>query len=187
MRTTLWTGCALIAGGVAAVLVGAALDLELESTALLGVVLGAVVALGPDRTPAVRLAGFGAGVLVAWAGYLVRAALLPDTTAARAVVVALVIALCVGVALVTMNRVPLWSVLLGAGGLVGAYESAYAAAPPEVLDTSVTAVTTLLVTVMTGFLAAALVAPTARPERRAQQAPADDRTADLDSMMETTR
>lgn len=185
MRTTLLTGCALIVGGLAAVLVGSALDLELESATLLGVAAGGVVALVPDRSPGIRLAGFGAGVLAAWIGYVVRAALLPDTTAARALVVALVIVLCVGVAALSLDRIPLWSVLLGSVALVGVYEAAYAAAPPEVVDTSVTAVTTLLVTVMIGFLASALVAPAERPARRA--AVDDDRAVALDSMMENTR
>lgn len=191
MRTTLLTGCALMAGGVAVVLLGAALDLELESAALLGLALGGALAVVPDRTPAVRLAGFGLGVLVGWLGYVVRAALLPDSTAGRAVLVALVIALAVGVAAVSMNRLPLWSTLLGVAAMVGVYEAAYAVAPPEVVGTSITAVTTLLITVMAGFLAGAIVAqPVARAAEvaeRTRAGAADDRTDDLDSMMENAR
>ena len=65
--------------------------------ALLGAALGAVVALVPDRTPLVRLGGFAAGFVAAFIGYVLRAALLPDTSAGRAVAVVIVLLLCVGV------------------------------------------------------------------------------------------
>lgn len=186
MRTTLLTGLALLIGGVAVVLIGS--GMELESTALLGVAIGAAVALVPDRAPAVRLGGFLAGFLAAWIGYFVRAALLPDTSGGRAVAVALVLVLCVGLAAVTLNRLPLWSTLLGAAALAGGYEATYAASPAEIVDTSVSAVTTLLITVAVGFLAAALVAPPAATSRPAGARRQDgaDRT-NLDSMMENAR
>jgi hypothetical protein len=135
--------------------------------ALLGGALGAVVALVPDRGPAARLGGFAAGFVAAWIGYAVRAALLPDTSGGRAVAVGLVVLLCVGVTALSMNRLPLWSTLLGTAALSGAYEFTYAAAPPEFLSTSFSTATTLLLNVAVGFLAAALVAPaaqTARPD-----------------------
>lgn len=186
MRTTLLTGLALMVAGVAAILIGSGLDLELESAALLGVAIGAVLALAPDRTPVVRIGSFAAGLVIAWVGYFIRAGLLPDTSAGRAVVVAIVLALCTAVAVATMNRAPLWAVLLGAASLAGAYEARYAAAPSEVVDTSVTAVTTILVTVALGFLAAALVAPQppaavgSAPRRRNKD---DEDTTQLEAMM----
>ena len=159
MRKTLVAGLVLAVAAVLVVLVSSALDLELESVALLGAALGAVVALVPDRTPLVRLGGFAAGFVAAWIGYVVRAALLPDSAGGRAVAVGLVVLLCVGITAVSMDRLPLWTTLLGTAALAGAYEFTYAAAPPEFASTSVSTATTLLFNVAVGFLAAALVAP----------------------------
>ncbi|QWZ09419.1 hypothetical protein KRR39_06525 [Nocardioides panacis] len=164
---------------VLVVIVSSALDLELESVALLGGALGAVVALVPDRTPLVRLGGFAAGFVAAWIGYVVRAALLPDTAGGRAVAVGLVVLLCVGITAASMNRLPLWTTLLGTAALSGAYEFTFAAAPPELASTSVSTATTLLFNVAVGFLAAALVAPSPRPEGATghrSSAPSDDST-----------
>lgn len=166
MRKTLLAGLVLTAAAVLVVVVSAMFDLELESVALLGAALGAVIALVPDRTPAVRLAGFFGGFVVALIGYLVRAGLLPDSVGGRAVAVGLVVLLCVAIAVASMDRLPLWTTLLGAAALAGAYEYTYAAAPPEVTTTSVTAATSLLFTVAIGFLAAALVSPAEGEVRR---------------------
>jgi hypothetical protein len=186
MRKTLLVGLVLALAAVLVVFVSAALDLELESVALLGVAMGAVVALVPDRTPFLRLAGFAGGFVAAWVGYLLRAAVLPDSTGGRAVVIALVIAVAVAIAAVTMGRVPLWSTLLGAAALAGAYEYTYSAAPPEVASTSVSTATALLFTAAVGFLATAINAPAApSPERRypAPEPEQDDETTSLDDMM----
>jgi hypothetical protein len=157
-----------VAGGVLAVaavlvvLISSGLDLELESVALLGGALGAVVALVPDRTPWVRLGGFIGGFVAAWIGYAVRALLLPDSAGGRAVAVGLVVVLCVGLTAASMDRLPLWTTLLGTAGLTGAYEFTYAAAPPEMASTSVSTATTLLLNVAVGFLAGALFGPDRR-------------------------
>lgn len=169
MRRTLLAGIVLAVAAVLVVIVSSALGLELESVALLGGALGAVVALVPDRTPLVRLGGFIAGFVAAWIGYVVRAALLPDTSGGRAVAVGLVVLLCVAITAVSRNKLPLWATLLGTAALTGAYEFTFAAAPPELASTSVTTATTLLLNVAVGFLAAALVAPTedrATPQRQ---------------------
>jgi hypothetical protein len=191
MRKTLLAGLALTVAAVLVVLLSATFDLELESVALLGVAMGAVLALVPDRTPAVRLAGFFGGFVAAWVGYLVRAALLPDTAGGRSVAVALVVVLCVAITAATMNRLPLWTTLLGTAALTGAYEFTYAAAPPEVATTSMSTATTLLFTLAIGFLAAALVAPAAgevRPVRRTRPPVSADSDHKLDDlMMEKTK
>ncbi len=198
MRKTLVAGVILAAAAVLVVLISSALDLELESVALLGGALGAVVALVPDRTPLVRLGGFAAGFVVAWVGYAVRAALLPDTAGGRAVAVGLVVLLCVGITAVSMDRLPLWTTLLGTAALTGAYEFTYAAAPPELASTSVSTATTLLFNVAVGFLAAAILAPTSEPDRaphaHRDETPSDDSTAATasdarldDFMMEKTQ
>jgi hypothetical protein len=182
MRATLLAGVTLAVAAVLVVLVSSALDLQLESVALLGAALGAVVALVPDRTPLVRLGGFAAGFVAAWIGYAVRTLALPDTAGGRAVAVGLVILLCVGITAASLDRLPLWTTLLGTAALAGAYEFTYAAAPPELASTSLSTATTLLLNVAVGFLAAALVAPSAaagirRPARRAADQ-TTDQTAD---------
>jgi hypothetical protein len=169
------------------------LDLELDSVAMVGIALGAVVALVPDRSPLMRLAGFAAGIVLAWVGFLLRAAVLPDTNTGRALGIGLVILLCTVVAAATAARVPLWSTLVGAAALSGAYEYTFSAAMPEVTTTSVTAVTALVMTSAVGFLVVALLAPGTpaedgdRPEPRpkAPRADAND-TTQLDDMMEKT-
>jgi hypothetical protein len=172
----------LLSGGVLAVsamvvvLVSSSLDLDLESTALLGAALGAVVALVPDRTPALRLGAFAAGFVVSWVGYVVRAAFLPDTTGGRAVAVLLVVLLCVAVTAASRERLPLWGTLLGTAALTGAYEFTFAAAPPELPSTSVSTASTLLLNVAVGFFAASVLAPAAparvREDREQAQKPA---------------
>jgi hypothetical protein len=159
MRRSFLSGLTLAVAAVLVVVVSATFDLELESVALLGAALGAVVALVPDRGPAARLAGFGLGLVIAWGGYIIRAQFMPDTSSGRAVAVGLVVVLCTLVAALSAERLPLWSVLLGTGAFAGAYEFTYNAAPPELLDSSLSTATTLLLTVGIGFLAAALVAP----------------------------
>jgi hypothetical protein len=188
MRKTLLVGLVLTVAAVLVVFVSAGLDLELEPVALLGVALGGVIALVPDRTPFMRLAGFAGGVVAAWIGYLLRAAVLPDSSGGRAVVVALVIVLATAIAALSLGRIALWSTLLGAAAFAGAYEYTYAAAPPEVASTSVSAATALFLTVAVGFLATGLMAPAGeRAVERGTRAyrPADDdlETTSLDDMM----
>ena len=198
MRKSLLAGVLLAVAAVVVVLVSSAFGLDLESVALLGAALGAVVALVPDRTPGIRLAGFAAGFLAAWLGFLLRAGALPDTAGGRAVAVGVVVLLCVGVSAASVGRIPLWSTLLGTAALSGAYEFTYAAAPPEVLSTSMSTATTLLLNVGVGFLAAALVAPAeaaGRPRAAAGRAqeptgPGTGTAADeprLDDLMEKTQ
>ncbi|HSE08950.1 MAG TPA: hypothetical protein VLB29_09800 [Nocardioidaceae bacterium] len=189
MRKTLLVGLGLTVAAVLVVFVSAGLDLDLEPVALLGVALGGVIALVPDRSPLVRLAGFAGGFSVAWVGYLLRAGLLPDSAGGRAVAVAFVVVAAVAIAALTLGRVPLWSTLLGAAAFAGAYEYTYAAAPPEVASTSLSAATSLLLTVAVGLLAAAAFAPggeqSVAPTRpRAASKPTDDaENTSLDDLM----
>jgi hypothetical protein len=159
MRKSLLVGVVLASAAGLMVLLGSALDLELESVALLGGALGAVVALVPDRTALTRLGGFAAGFVAAWIGYVVRAAVLPDTSSGRAVAVVVTVLLCTAVALATRERLPLWTLLLGTAALTGAYEFIYAAAPPELMTTSVSTATTLFLSVSLGFAAGLLGTP----------------------------
>lgn len=175
------TVLALVAGLI--VLLAPALGTEVQGVALLGAAVGGTLGLVPDRSPAARVGGFLVGFVAAWAGYLVRAAVLPDAPSGRAVAVVLVVLVCVGVTAATRRRLPLWAHLLGAGALAGAYEAAYTADPANVAATSPTAASAVLLTAAAGFLATALLAPVARAElgdelsagERAEQADRADR------------
>ena len=189
-RRDIFMGLSLAAAAFVVILLSSWLGLELEATVLLGVAIGAVVGLVPDRSTAFRLGGFAAGFVVAWIGYLVRAAQLPDSAGGRGVAVALIILLCLGVTLASVGRLPLWVVLLGAGAFAGAYEYTYNAAPPEVLSTSVSVATSMLMSVAIGFLAVAWVGPEPAPRpasRRDSSAPAANDTVPLDTMMDSNR
>ena len=172
MRKSLLAGGAFAVAAAVAVWLGEFFGLELDSFALLGVALGAVVALVPDGRPGVRLAGFGCGLVVTLIGYAVRAALLPDTTSGRAIAAFIMIALCVLVVAASIGRIPLWSTLLGAGAMFGAYEEIYAAAPPEFTSSSVSTLTSLVFTAGLGFLVASFFAPSAEVHHRSTAAPA---------------
>lgn len=196
MRKELFLGLSLAAATLVLVLVGGWLDLEVAATALLGVTVGAVVGLVPDRTAGTRIAGFAAGIAVAWIGYFVRAGLMPDTEAGRAVSFALVVLVALGVTLAAVGRVPFWAVLLGAGAFAGAFEPIYEVAPPLVLENSISTATTLLLTVAIGFLAVSWFGPEQESDHAPTQEPTDtesprthqdDDTVALNSMMGTTR
>lgn len=154
-RTLVLGGSVAVLAGIASV-VGSWLSLGLNDV-LLGAALGAALALIPVESHGRRLASFLVGFLVAWAGYAVRAAALPDISAARALVVfgsVLVIAvLCAG----SRGRLPFWSALLGAAAMTGAYEFVYAAAPYNFLAESVSTATQILVAVAFGFVVALIV------------------------------
>ena len=191
MRRTLLVGAVLTVAAALVVVLSDLLDLKLESAALLGVAIGAVVALVPDRSPLMRLVGFLAGLVVAWVGYLLRAGVLPDSAGGRAVTVALVLGLCVVIAAASMDRIPLWATFTGAAAMAGAYEYTFAAAPPEVVSTSMSTATSLLMTAALGFLLVSLLAPReatapATRRERAEKHQENDPTA-LDDMMEKSK
>ena len=181
MRKTLLPGTLLAVAAGLLVVIGSALDLELDSAALFGVAVGAVVALVPDRTPVLRLGAFAVGYVITWVGYAIRAALLPDTSSGRAVTAFIVLLLVAAIAFAVRDRLPMWGMLLGVAGLTGAYEYTYDAAPPEFLTTSVTISTTLLLVLAVGFVVASFATPaeaveasTRRPSERGPESESHD-------------
>lgn len=173
------------AGAAVAVVAGALVDhgawfgSDFVRSALLGVLLGAVIGLVPHRTPVQRLAGFAAGFGAAWLGYLLRAGILPDIPMGRAIAAVLVVSLVTAVATATADRLPLWSGLLGAGALVGAYEATYAATPSEVVGDSTAAATSVLLAAAFGFAVTAVLSATAgRPVPAADPAAEDEQVHD---------
>lgn len=196
MRKELFVGLLLVAATFLLVLVGGWLDLEITSTVLLGVTAGAVVGLVPDRSVAARIGGFAAGILISWIGYFIRAGLMPDSDAGRAVTFGLVVLVALGVALAFVGRLPFWSVLLGVGVFAGAFEATYEVAPPLVLDNSVSTASSLLLTVAIGFLAVSWFGPEQKSTHRHRDEHVDtesprtrqgDDTVGLDTMMGTHR
>lgn len=166
MRRHVAPGIALAVVGGLLVLLGGWLGLDLDQVALLGAAAGGALALVPDRGPAAKVGGFALGLGLAWAGYGVRAAMLPDTDAGRAVAVFVVLALCTLAAAATAGRLPLWSLLIGVAAMVGSYEEAYAASPSMFLDTSPSAATTVLLAAAVGYVAAALIGESIGSDRR---------------------
>ena len=175
MHISFFTGGALALAAAVSVLLGEALGLELTHVTLLGLGLGAAVALVPDATLLRRLAAFAVGVVVAWLGYAVRAAMLPDSDLGRAVDFALVVLAVTLVAGLSFGRLPLWSQLLGVAAVAGAYETTYTANPPLFASESVVAVTSVVLTAVIGVLVASLGAPAAQPTAAADRALEDVR------------
>lgn len=159
MKKNVFAGALVAMFGALTVALGHVLGLELDQVALLGVALGAVIGLVPDRSPVQRIAAFLAGFAIAWMGYAVRAALLPDTATGRAVVVFLVIVLCMVVAAATGSRLPLWATLVGTAAMVGSYEAVYVAAPAQFAGDSPGAATTVLLAAAMGHLATMFLGP----------------------------
>lgn len=173
MRTTLLSGAVLTVGSILLIVLSSSLGLDVESVALMGAGSGAALALVPHRSPLLRLAGFLIGFALSWLGYLVRAGFLPDTATGHAIAVGMVVALCSVAAAVSRDRIPLWSTLLGAAVLAGSYETTYIEAPSQVLSTSISTSTSVLLAFAFGFFAASLVAP----QDLGRGEPADDAPA----------
>jgi hypothetical protein len=136
---------------------GSVLGADLPHTALLGAALGAVVGLVPDRTVLGRTGSFVAGFAAAWVGYALRAGFFPDAPLGRALAAVIVVGLITAVAVVSAGRLPLWSGLVGAGALLGAYETTFATTPTSFVSDSMTAATTVLVSASLGLLVATVV------------------------------
>jgi hypothetical protein len=163
----------LVLAVLTAVIVGlsGALGLDVEGVALLAATLGGALGLTPDRTPAQRVGAFGVGFLATWwLGYLLRAAVLPDTTAGIAVAALIVLLVCLAVAAGTRGRLPLWATLLGAAALAGAYEPVYGADPTAVFSTSSTTAASVLLVAGAAFLATSLLGPQIAAERDRERA-----------------
>ncbi len=164
MKNRFVAGLLLAVAAALTVLLGEAWGLDLVGVTVLGLSLGAAAAVIGGGTLGFRVAGVVVGVLLTWAAYALRAAVLPDSDLGRAVGFALLFAAIGLVAALAVGRLPFWSLLLGAAALAGAYEAAYTANPPLFASESVSAVTSVLLTLVIGLLAAtaAGVDPTAR-------------------------
>ena len=153
MRRTLITGGLLAIFAALLAQFGGALGLDEIRSALLGAAIGATLGLVPTvDTPTSRAVGFVVGFLLGWAGYALRAGVLPDTGSGRGIAAFLVIAVLTGICAATMGWMPLWSGLLGIAAIAGAYEFAFSLDPTAFVSQSVTAATTVLLAASVGFL-----------------------------------
>jgi hypothetical protein len=157
MRRSLIAGLVLAVFAALIIGLGELFGLDLQPVALLGAALGGVLGLVPHRFPLGKLGGFVLGFVIAWIGYALRAAVLPDAPGGRAVAVLVVVALIAGACAISADRVPMWSALLGAAAIAGAYEEIYTNAPSQFLKESPTAATTVLLASALGYLATTLV------------------------------
>jgi hypothetical protein len=173
MDSRIVKGAVLALFGALTIGFGHLFGLELDQVALLGVTLGAVVGLVPDRTLGERIVGFAFGFVLAWMGYAIRAAVLPDTATARAIVVFVVIAAAMLIAVASQGRLPLWSFLVGSAALVGAYEQTYAASPSLFLTDSPVAATTILLAVAMGVIGSVILGEDIAESRREEMAEID--------------
>jgi hypothetical protein len=174
---------------------GSVLGADLPHTALLGAALGAVVGLVPDRSVVGRTGAFLAGFGAAWLGYALRAGVFPDVPLGRALTAVIVVSVITAVAVVSAGQLPLWSGLVGAGALLGAYETTFVTTPTGFLADSLTATTTVLVAAALGLLVATTVdglivtAPAAQHEKGelAVPAPRASVDADVDAGLDITK
>ena len=182
MRKNVVGGVILAVMAAVVIGLGNVFGLDLEHVALLGIVLGGVIGLVPDRAPWQRISGFMIGFVLAWIGFALRAAVLPDTSVGRAVAGFLVVLACMGIAALSAGRLPLWSMLVGIAAIVGAYEETYTNSPSQFLHESPTAATNVLLAAALGFLATAFLGAQVAANREHEASAAsnnDDNDHDL--------
>ena len=166
LRRTLLVGAGLAVAVALLVDHAAQLGPDMTNVALLGAALGAVAGLVPDGTPFTRIAGAFIGMVLAQVGYGVRAGLLPDIPAGRAIAAAVVVLTLTVISIATNNRIRLWALLLGAGAFVGAYETVYVASPTTFVADSFAMATAVSLGAAAGFAVASLVSAfTAQPAK----------------------
>lgn len=188
-------GVTLAVASAVALLVGDGLGWDVDSVLFLGAGVGGALGLVTGSSPLARVGGFLLGILAASVGYALRAALLPDSTGGRALAVVIVVALAVGLILLTFGRSPLWSALLGVGALAGAYELPFTDSPGSLTSSLPATLTVLLFMVAVGFASTVFFAEDdgsdTEPQRRRRSREIDDggeaaeadETASLDDVL----
>lgn len=156
MKKIVVGGLVLIVFVTIGLLVGAALEVALAGvlfTGAIGVVLGIV----PLGGPVMRIVAFLIGFVLGWVGFGLQAGVLPQTTASQIIAAVLVIIVVTVIAALSRDKVPFWAMLLGAATMVGAYQTAFLAAPENFLTGSPIAATGALVGVAMGLITAGVM------------------------------
>lgn len=151
----------LVGGLVLAVFAGLAILLSSWADMDVGNMLftagcGAILGLLPTGTPASRIGAFLIGIVVAWVGYAIRAALLPDNAVAAALTAFVAIAIVTVIAAVSRGHVPVIASLLGLIAMTGGYDAVFAEAPYNFVASSIATVGVLLAGAAVGMLAVTL-------------------------------
>jgi hypothetical protein len=162
-RSAVVVGVVLTVLGALVVDHGARVGPQLIHLGEMGLAVGAILGLVPDRTPAARAGAFVVGFVAAWGGFAFRAGLLPDIPLGRAFATAAVLAAVTVATLVSFGRLPLWTGLLGVAAFSGGYETTFSTNPAGFVGDSMTAATTLALAVGLGFFAVTLIDGLVRP------------------------
>jgi hypothetical protein len=158
MRGNLLCGLALAVLAGALALVSGPLSLQFTWPLL----LGAAVALVSTRHLAGRVGAFVIGLAATWVGFALRAAVLPDIPAGRALAAAVPVLLVTVAAAASAGRLPLWAGLAGMAAYAGGYDAMFRASPSDFATQSVVAMTSVLLASAIGLLAGAALAPATR-------------------------
>lgn len=145
----------LAAFAAAAILLGSWANLD-RGSLVLTAGCGAILGLIPTGSPAARIGAFVMGIVIAWVGYGVRAALLPDNPVAEALVAFAAIALVGVVGAATRGRVPVIAALLGLVAMTGGYDADFVTAPYNFISDSIASVGAVLAGAAVGMLAVML-------------------------------
>lgn len=149
---------------------GGQFGIQLIHLGEMGLAIGAVLGLVPDRAPGWRAGSFAAGFVAAWLGFALRAGLLPDIPLGRAIATAIVLGLVTIATTASFGRLPLWAGLLGVAAFSGGYETTFSANPTTFLSDSMTDATTIALAVGLGFLGATVIDGIARSRPSSVQA-----------------
>lgn len=155
MVRTLVAGLFIAVAAALVLMIGGPVGLN-PGVAVVGVSLGAVLALVPYRGPFWRIGAWAAGFIITWVSYAISALFFPSTDTGMAAGAFLGLVLVTLVAGFTRERLPLWCGLTGVATFVGAYYAAFNAAPYLFKTESITYLVAAFATTMIGFLAAAL-------------------------------
>jgi hypothetical protein len=155
MVRTLVAGLFIAVAAALVLLIGGPVGLN-AGVAVVGVSLGAVLALVPYRGPFWRIGAWAVGFIITWVSYAISALLFPSNNTGMAVGAFLGLILVTLVAGLTRERLPLWCGLTGVAAFVGSYYAAFNAAPYLFKTESITYLVAAFATTMVGFLAAAL-------------------------------
>jgi hypothetical protein len=150
-------GLALAIAGVVAIALNQLLDLGLGSIGF-GLLIGGVLGLVSDGGPVGRIGGFVVGIIVALVMYIVRVLLLNESFAGQVTAMVITLAVLTVVSALTLNRIPLWSGLLGTALVVGAYETSFIANPANVTSELIQYTTMALLPAAIGYLGVVFVA-----------------------------
>lgn len=159
MSKTFGAGLLLIAAAIVTIILGQALDLQIDSV-FFGLAIGGVLALVNDNSSTLgRLGGFAVGLVVTMAGYIIRILALNESLMGQILFAVIVLVLIAVICGVTGGRLPLWSGLVGAALVTGSYEASFLDAPQDITTNLFSSVSTALVPMAIAFIAGILIRP----------------------------